>query len=369
MKKIVYYLIVAASLSLTAVACSSGNDDPIAPGGSDPENNTPQQQVKTDGVFVLNSGKMGSNNSELTYYIPSTKGVSANVFELANGKKMGDTANDMVVYGSKMYIAVTGSAVVFVTDLKGTLLQEVKVAGEGANLSPRRLEAAEGKVYVTYMEGHLGAIDTTSYAVKTVKVGAMPEGVAYTNKKLYVAVSDGMNAPYGKTVAVLDPASLNVTKTIEVVNNPQTFHIVSDRKMYLISWGDYGEIPATLQIINTSTDTVEKLEEVYPTNMTVDRTRGVAYILSSVYDANWNQTITYNIFDIVKDRVVQEFVGSTDIPNGYCIYVNEANGNVYIGTSDYISNGDVYEISKDGNIINKFDTGALNPVCIRFVKN
>lgn len=367
MKRVFYYLIVAATLTMTAVACSSGNDDPIDPNPDTPDQTDPVK--KQMGVYVLNSGKMGSNNSELTYYIPSTKEVSTNVFELANNKKMGDTANDMIIYGSKIYIAVNGSAVVFVTDLNGKVLKEISVAGETANLMPRRLEAAEGKVYVTYMEGYLGAIDTTTFAVKKVAVGAMPEGVAYANKKLYVAISDGMNWPYGTTVSVLDPSSLTVIKNIEVANNPQTLHVVSDNKMYLVTWGDYGEVPAKLQVINTSTDVVKTIENIIPTNMTIDKTNGIAYILSSVYDSNWNQTISYYKFDINKDSVIGEFIAASEVPNGYCIYADDVTGNVYIGASDYISNGDVYEISKDGKIINKFDTGALNPYCIRFVRN
>lgn len=355
MKKFRKFLIIAA-LAFAAAACS--DDDPvIGPAPDEP------QEVSTVGLYVLNSGKMGNNNAQLAYYDMGTKQLSANVFEVANGKQLGDTGNDMLIHGKKIYIAVTNSAIVFVTDLNGNILKEITVAGESANLSPRRLAKVDGKVYVSYMEGYVGAIDTTSLAVQTVKVGPMPEGMAYTNKKVYVANSDGYNWPYGTTVSVIDPATFTVTKTLEVSNNPQTFHVASNNTMYLITWGDYGEVPAKLQKINTSSDAVTTIEDVVPTNMAVGK-GGVAYILSSVYDENWNQTITYYTFDTTKDKLIGELVSVSDVPNGYCIYADEVSGDVYIGSSDYISNGDVYVVSSDGTIKASFDTGAMNPIAI-----
>lgn len=358
MKKFRNFLIIAA-LAFAAAACS--DDDPvIGPAPDEPGAST----SSTVGLFVLNSGKMGNNDARLTYYDLATKQVSAKVFETANGKQLGDTGNSMIVHGKKMYIAVTSSAIVFVTDLKGNLLGEVTVQGEGANLSPRQLAKVDGKVYVSYMEGYVGAIDTTSFAVKTVKVGPMPEGMAYTGKKVFVANSDGYNYPdYGKTVSVIDPVSFTVVQTIEVPNNPQSLHVSPSNGLYLITWGNYADIPAGLHKINTSNYQVTTIADIQPTNMTMGKD-GVAYILSSVYDENWNQTITFSTFDTVKDKLVGEFVSSQDVPNGYCICADEVTGDVYIGASDYISNGDVYIVSSDGTVKGSFDTGALNPIAI-----
>lgn len=356
MKKFTYFLLVSSVLAFAAVSCS--DDDPvIGPAPDEP------QEASTVGLYVLNSGKMGNNNAQLAYYDMATGQLSANVFEVANGRQLGDTGNDMLIHGKKIYIALTNSAIVFVTDLQGNLLKEITVAGESANLSPRRLAKVDGKVYVSYMEGYVGAIDTASFAVSKVKVGPMPEGMAYANKKVYVANSDGYNWPYGTTVSVIDPATFIVTKTLEVSNNPQTFHVASNNTMYLITWGDYGEVPARLQKINTSSDAVTTIDEVVPTNMAMGKD-GVAYILSSVYDENWNQTITYYTFDTAKDKLIGEFVSSSDVPNGYCIYADEVSGDVYIGASDYISNGDVYIVSSDGTVKGSFDTGAMNPIAI-----
>ena len=207
MKNIILSLLSAA-FAFAAVSCSDNKSSIIEPAG-------PQgpgvMEPSIAGLFILNSGKKEGNNSSLTYYDAERGQEYPNVFRGANGKQLGDTGNSMLIYGKKMYIAVTGSAIVFVTDLKGNLLKEITVEGDNANLSPRELIKVNGKVYVSYMEGYVGAIDTANYSVKKVKVGPMPEGMAYANKKVYVANSDGYNAQggYGTTVSVIDAASFS----------------------------------------------------------------------------------------------------------------------------------------------------------------
>ena len=346
-------------MAFAAVSCSEKGHTPEDLSGAGAFDSS------VEGLYILNSGKEGSNNTSLAYLDASTGELVADMFKNANGRKLGDTGNDVIIYGKKMYIAVTGSSIVFVTDLKGKAVKEITVGGESANLSPRHLAAGDGTVYVSYMEGYLGAIDTASFSVKKVKVGALPEGVAYANKKVYVANSDGYNYEegYGKTVSVIDAATFTVSKTLDVALNPQRFHVVSDNKVYLIALGDYTDVPARLQKIDTATDTVTDIPDVEPTNMAIGK-GGMAYILSNEYDENWRALSRYYVFDTAKERITGELVSSADIPNGYSIYTHKATGNIYIGTSDYISNGDVYVVSPEGEIKMKFDTGGLNPIAI-----
>lgn len=362
MKKNVYNIFVAA-LALVAFSCSEK--------GLEPQN--PQEpgifESTIAGLYVLNSGKEESNNSTLAYWEASSGVLASDVFMGANGKKLGDTANDMVIHGDRMYIAVTGSSVVFVSDLKGNIIKEITVVGEGGNLSPRDLAVGGSKVYVSFMEGYLGEIDTASYNVRKIKVGPMPEGVAYANRKVYVANSDGYNVEggYGKTVSVVDAMDFAVIKTLDVAMNPQTLHVASDNSIYLVALGNYMDIPASLQKINTTTDTVTDIPGVEPTNMAIGK-GGIAYILSAEYDENWNATSRFYIFDTTKDKIMGELISPEQVPHGYSIFTDKATEYIYIGTSDYISNGDVYVVSKEGQIKLKFDTGGLNPIAVCTVK-
>lgn len=76
----------------------------------------PSPVTVTEGLFVVNAGNMGSIPGSLTY-IGNDGSTLQNAFANANGgMTLGDTPNDALVYGSKLYIVVTGSNIVWVAD-------------------------------------------------------------------------------------------------------------------------------------------------------------------------------------------------------------------------------------------------------------
>lgn len=76
--------------------------------------------------YVLNSGDWKSANSSLTMYDFSAGDVVQNYFELQNGRCLGNTANDIIVYGSKMYIAVSGESTVEVVSLDAESVKQIE---------------------------------------------------------------------------------------------------------------------------------------------------------------------------------------------------------------------------------------------------
>ena len=140
------------------------------------------------GVYFMNSGKWQSNNATLDYYDPNTKELKTKVFASVNGRGLGDTANDIMVYGSKMYIAVSESNTIEITDITAKSLKTIAPKDDsGQPQSPRYLAAYEGKVYVTLFDGHLAEIDTTSMEItKKTKVGPNPYQVREVGGKFLI---------------------------------------------------------------------------------------------------------------------------------------------------------------------------------------
>ncbi len=70
----------------------------------------PSKVVK-DGSYgyILNEGSWGSNNASLSRVDLTTGAITNNVFSTANGRGLGDVAQDIVIYGTKAYISVTFS--------------------------------------------------------------------------------------------------------------------------------------------------------------------------------------------------------------------------------------------------------------------
>jgi hypothetical protein len=355
-KKLFLAAVTAVLLTVGFTSCSDSN------GGIDDD-----FSEKLEGIYVLNSGSMGYNNSILTFYNFSTQKTTEKVFQVQNGQSLGDTGQDLLVYGSKIYITVHGSNIIFITDLQGKLLSSIQPEKDGKPQLPRHIIAYGGKVYATLFDGHVAKIDTTLLKIEDqVKVGRNPEKLRVSNNKLYVANSGGLdfNTPlgYDNTVSVINLNSFTETKKIPVVINPSQMEVNSRGDIYLVSNGNYWDVPNALQYINPSTHEVT-IVDVHATYMSMGKDDNL-YIISSQFDVNWNQTIALRVYD-TKAKVLKtdSFISDgTVVEKPYSISTDSKYGYVYIGESDYITNGTMYIFTSTGQFVDKFDTGGLNPM-------
>jgi len=67
-------------------------------------------------AYVLNEGTWGNNEASLSRVDLSTGTITNNVFSFANGRDLGDVAQDLVVYGTKAYVTVSFSNTVEVVN-------------------------------------------------------------------------------------------------------------------------------------------------------------------------------------------------------------------------------------------------------------
>ena len=315
----------------------------------------------TDGsifqLYFLNSGNMGNNNATLTMYDPETGESDPDYFMTQNGRGLGDTAQDIIVYGEKMYIAVYGESTIEVTDLRAKSIKQIRTEGQ-----PRYMVADGGKVYVTYYNGYVARLDTASLEVEaTVPVGRNPEQLAIANNKIYVANSGGMDAStsvgYDKTVSVIDIPSFAETKKLDVVLNPGRVQVDDQGYVYVVSIGNYGDIPNTLQRIDSRTDEVSVLEAC-PNATEMAYLDGVLYTYYSQYDAYWNTTITFTSYNTTTGATESWIKDGTTIAQPYSI--SAAGINIYVAESDYTNNGDVYGFGTDGKLLITTEAGSTS---------
>ena len=335
--------VFAAMLAALFVACSPGNggyEDGVGEG--------------IDGVYyVLNSGDWKSNNSSLTRYGGS---VTQFCFESINGRGLGNTANDIIVYGSKMYIAVAGESTIEVADTDAKSIRQIK-----CDAQPRYLAASGGKVYVSYYDGRVARLDTATLDVEAkVKVGRNPEQLAVVGSRLYVANSGGMDynteLGYDKTVSVVDLQTFTELKKIDVVLNPSVV-VAAENGVYVASYGNYSDIPSTLQYIDAD-DNVTVVEKC--NNMTeICMNGGVLYGFFSQYDENWVPAVTYMSYNPLSGSVDSPWIKESELPAPY--KVCSAGNYICVTSSDYMNDGDVYFYDADGMLVKKVASG-LNPV-------
>ena len=176
-----------------------------------------------------------------------------------------------------------------------------------------------------------------------------------------------MNFPdYGNTVSIVDLASFKETGTFQVNTNPEFIEASEDgSKIFVSSKGNYLDIPGTLEVVSTSDGKVTDLS----LNNLVYMDKGPGnklYLLTGGYDENYSplpgKVLSINTSDYKEVEFVTD---GTEIPNAYSLSVT-SDGYLFVGSSDYQNNGDLFVFGQDGKLFDKFDSMGLNP--IRVVK-
>lgn len=345
-----FKVLIGALMFLFAFsACNNDDpDDPIAQPSSS--------------YAVLNNGNWGANDACVTLFDMNNNAILDHVFLKENGQQLGDLGQDMIKVGNEIYVAVNGSQVIFVTDTNYNLKQKIVAEKDGNNLSPRSFCLVGDVLYVTYYEGYLGEINTKNYSIRLTPVGMNPEGVAYAKGKLYVANSGGLNYQdgYDNTISVVDASTFKEEKKIKVNVNPQT--VVADENqetIYVNSFGNYDDVQAKLQSISLSTGEVSDLDFYDVKGMAKsDQKDDVLYVVTGSYNENWEVLGTVNVYNM---RTHEKHLSLIEgIQNYYSVSI--AGGIIFVGTSDYKTNGDVFMYDKYGQHLGKFDANGLNPI-------
>lgn len=355
-----FFSLVFVSLVLAFTACEKVEDlgGPKLVGTPDP--------VK---LFVLSEGSWNGNNSGLAFFdfTSNPKIMKADLFVSANNRSLGELANDMGVYGSKLYVVVNGSSTVEVVDVKtGKSLAQISMLDEKEERQPRYVDFYNGKAYVCSFDGTVAKIDTTSLEIDAfVNCGANPDGICVANGKLYVSNSGGLNYMdgYDNTVSVVDLSTFTEIKKITVDVNPGKLMADGEGDVYVVTMGNYGDVPSKFHRISAETDElVESFEDIQVADFSIHDDKAYIY--------NYDNTI--QVFDCKTEQIVSAnfITDGTVIQSGYGIDINRSNGDLYItDAKNYTVLGDVICFDKDGKLKFKIEEVGLNPNKVVFVRN
>lgn len=349
-------LIAVVILSLFFVSCKK--DD--AP--------TPETPEPAAGVYVLNQGTFNANNTTLTYYDFGTKSAMTDFYKNVNGNGLGDTGNDMLIYGSKLYVVMNVSSYVEVAEAataKGIKKIEMKNNNEQP-LTPRYIVGYKNHVFVSCWDGTVQVIDTASLEItKTIKVGANPEKMAIDGNKLYVANSGGITPGYDSTVSVIDLATFEETSKIKVGTNPTVIASDGQGTLFVGTMGNYGDIQPTLVKINTANNSV--------TGVSKTQVSALRYYKNNLYaiagDFAAQKVVVIRTSDLSADN---DFVSDgTAVAIPYGLDIDENTGDMYVTDAvDYMTSpaGVVYCFDVAGKKKFSFSVApGINPCKVVFV--
>ncbi len=341
------------------LACVSCSEDEVS--------YDPRKTIQvTEGAYIINQGNYYSGISGTLTYHSYTEGTTTQkAFATANGRALGATPNDGLIYGGKLYIVVSDEQTVEIVDrrtLRSVRQLRTSTLGEKGGM-PRKAVAQDGKVYVSMFSGYVAVIDTASCSFTgTLQAGSYPEGMTILNNNLYVANSDYGNV----TNASLSRINLSTGESTllrdSCIINPVAISSYNGN-LYILDSGTYDANWCSVeQGVRKMTAEGEVTRFCEGTFMALADNR--------LYTINCPYTIpatipSYWVYDLDKGTK-ETFIDGTDVVTPCAIAADPVSDHVIItsyvkgeyGYADYNANGYALLYDKTGQKISRWTTGV-----------
>jgi YVTN family beta-propeller protein len=170
------------------------------------------------GVFVTNEGAFGNSNGSVSYVGEDSTSAVNHLFEMVNGRPLGDVVQSMAIAMDKGFIIVNNSQKVEIVDIK-----TFESLGVITGLEyPRFMVAVDKKKgYLTdgNFTGRVYVLDLNLLTITdTIPVGQGPEHMIIFEERLIVANSGGWGND--STLTVIDTQTDQVIATWKTGDNP-----------------------------------------------------------------------------------------------------------------------------------------------------
>lgn len=316
-------------------------------------------------LVVLNEGLFQQNNASISQINLLDSSVYNNVYKAINSRNIGDTGNDMQMYGNKIYVVMHSSSYVEVLD-KHSLqsIGRVELLNGNSSRLPRYVAFYEGEVWVSCYDGNVVSFDTISYNINSViKIGRNPEGLSVSGDKLFIANSGGLDTPnYDKTVSVVDLISRKEINKIKVGINPHKV-LAAFGKVYVSSRGNYNDILSDTYVIDASSEDLITTLGVQSTSFAV---KNDTLIIAS-YNYN-SQKSQVNFYDAISSSLIQmDALNLGNLNTLYAIHTS-SDGSIYCcDANSFTTFGHLYLFKNSPNPLKIIDVG-LNPTNVLFIQ-
>lgn len=388
MLKQLKFAAIALLVAVGFTACSEDDPAPVIP----PAPITPTDSVAPAdsiinpmrgeaGMYVINQGNSYGNVAGALDFIAQNGTKTDSVFFKANGKLIGDAPQKPIIYGSKMYVPVYASNLVWVLDANtATVIASVQTN------QPQAVCASNGYVYISNNDGFVTRIDTTTYTKSSpLDVGPNPYGMAAANGKVYVACSDFNNsgANYANSaIAVIDEATFSKVKSLtnEGIKDPWDMAADNSGNVYFTTIA-YGTANKVWKI--DANDNVSALcDGTYIATNTQNRTsratgkQDLLYVIHAVTDwSTYTTTISSSVYNAatgaqLSNNFLQTPANTTEYTFApICMDVNPANGDIYVcsdnGSNGYAKPGYINVYTSNGAFSKRIATG-IHPYGVIF---
>ena len=318
-----------------------------------------------NGMLVLCEGLFQQNNSSLSWINLQNEEVDVDFFNSKNGRLLGDTGNDMQIYGGKIYIVVNNSNTLeILSKSTGESIKQILMTTNSNGKQPRSIAFHGSNAFVTCYDGYVDVLDTLSLTIShRIKVGANPEGLAVSNGKLFVANSGGLNVSLvDSTVSIIDLSTFQEIEKITVGKNPGSVSVDEQGDIYVIARGNYGSIPSRMVKIDAINNIVSQTFTFNASN--IEQMND--HFLVSFYNYS-NQTSEIRLFNTFTESIVSNsFISTSEITTLYGVFYNSISDKIFcLDAMNYTNSGYVRQYNSSGIYEKSYHVG-LNPSKVIF---
>ena len=355
------WLLACLIASMIFVSCGD-DDDPVVPPSPEPE-------VDATMMYFINEGSWNVANSA-SFCSYNTKTNVASLLEEPTAK-IGDTPQDMLIVGSKVYGACWGS--------KGLLI--VDVAGEptsrfvSLNEEVRYLAYKAPYLYISCYGGRILRYDTTNGDTRTLQTsGSNLEGVAILGDKLYAcnsySVDAAFNYTYLNTLITVDLNTFTEGEPITTVTNPN-YIVALDGALYVVGFGNYGYAepyePYMLAKVDPVARTSTNMESA--SKLCVWNNK-LLYAYSETDWTTYSTTTTFTLYNPASGRKASVSLDSKHLGNAivYMMEEDPYSNDLYVGVTDNSNTGKIYRFSANTASLGSFSSEGINPSHAVFYK-
>jgi hypothetical protein len=310
----------------------------------EPDDDNPNVDSFTNGVFVVHEGNFQSGNASLSFLNRYTDEMSNGVFTAVNSIPLGDVAQSMVTLGNKGFIVVNNSGKVEVVNL-----EDLSSAGTITGLSsPRYIcVVSNSTAYVSDLfSGVITAFNPQTLSTTgAISVSGQVEEMVKTSSGV-IAAGTGANHVYK-----INTLNNTLMDSVNVGIGPSNLVMDANGKVWILTNGGWGTEPSKLVCID-------------PTNMNIE----VSFDFDSgEFPSSIRTNAEGTVLYWVNGGVYRMDVASMTFPStafintaAYKVGIDPEDGTIYVSDAgDFNSNGHVYRYGSDGTPIDTFDVGVI----------
>lgn len=350
-----------AALALTVSVTSCDSDD---------SNETVIDQITEDHrvAYVLCNGKMGANNGSVTlmYLDAQPISITPSIYAKRNGKLAGDLAQDFLYQDGYFFMTVASSKSLVKMNFAGMEVSRYEFPEADGN--PRYMAYHAGKLYVTVWGTGVVVFDAaTMERVKNIEVGVFPEHIQVWNNKIFVAnQSNAYAAPpvISDVVSVINPVTDTKEKDLVVSQNPTNL-LVCDGQLYVSSQGNYADVAPSVQRVAANGADYVVTEVAQSSNVWTDNSK--LYMVKETWAPDYSsKSNEFAVYDPKTSELTNGFFlkgkeAGFEESTFYMFYYDEKSDRYFVGTTDYVNNGDIHVFDGELNFVEQVDAGGVNP--------